>query len=318
MNVQQAKEVLRGPMISVATPFDSDFRVDYDALRHNIRFMIDHGITRGNGTLLVAAAGGEFPMLTREERRRVMEVSVEAARGQVPIVASIQSNSSQEAVDLAREAHEAGVAVGQLSGPYYYRPSQRDVFRHFQVVSEKAELPLMIYSNWWVAGDIGPDLVVQIAELPTVVAVKWSAPSPWQYTEGLMLFAERLAVVDNALQLVQSHMLGAVGFITHIGNFWPEYVLGLWGSLQQKDYADVTERLKSFKLGWRRWAMKAAQETEGEGPFIKAAMEEVGLPAGPPRPPAAPVSDELRGELKQLFAASCVPRVAEVFKRDVG
>ncbi|MBQ42988.1 MAG: hypothetical protein CME15_11050, partial [Gemmatimonadetes bacterium] len=79
MDVQQAKAVFRGPMVSVATPFTPDFELDLEALRTNIRFMVERGVRQGQGVLLVAAAGGEFPMLSLEERKEVTRVSVEAA-----------------------------------------------------------------------------------------------------------------------------------------------------------------------------------------------------------------------------------------------
>ena len=80
MDAQQAMTFFRGPMVSVATPFTPDFELDLEALRDNIRFMVDRGVRQGQGVLLVAAAGGEFPMLSMEERKEITRVSVEAGR----------------------------------------------------------------------------------------------------------------------------------------------------------------------------------------------------------------------------------------------
>ena len=302
MDVQQAKAMFRGPMISVATPFTPDYELDLEALRNNIRYMVDRGVRQGQGVLLVAAAGGEFPMLSMEERKEVTRVSVEAAQGEVPVATSIQFNGAREAVELARYAHEAGASLGQLSAPYYYEPPDEDIHDLFKAVSPDSDLPIMIYNNWWNTLNMNVDMVERLAELRNVVVLKWSAPSSAQYTEGLHRMAERMAVIDNECQHVWSHMMGCVGFITHISNFWPEYPLEIWKLLEQQDYRQVIGKLAEFKWDWRKWAGKVCQESEGEGPFIKAAMEEVGLRAGPPRPPARPVSAALREELRQLLS----------------
>jgi 4-hydroxy-tetrahydrodipicolinate synthase len=308
MDSQQAKELFRGPMVSVATPFSADFKLDLAALRNNIRFMVERGLRRGQGVLLVAAAGGEFPMLSMEERKEVTRVSVEAAQGEVPVATSIQFNGTREVVELARYAHEVGAALGQLSAPYYYGPPDEDIFRHFKAAAEESDLPIMIYNNWWNTLSMNADMVERLAGLRNVVVLKWSAPSSAEYTEGLHRFADRLAIIDNMGQPVWAHMMGATGIITHLSNFWPEYPLSIWNLLEQQAYQEVIQKLATFYWRWQKWVGKVVQETEGEGPFIKAAMQEVGLSAGPPRPPAHPVGAALREELHQLFVEAEVPR----------
>ena len=304
MDVQQAKAVFRGPMVSVATPITPDFELDLEALRTNIRFMVERGVRQGQGVLLVAAAGGEFPMLSLEERKEGTRVSVEAAQGDVPVATSLQFTGTREVVEMARFSHEVGAALGQLSAPYYYEPPAGDIFGLFEAVSTESDLPIMIYNNWWNTLNMNVDMVESLAELPNVVVLKWSAPSSAQYTDGLRRLADRLAVIDNGSQHVWSHMMGTVGFITHLSNFWPEYPLEIWNLLEQENYRQAIQKLAGFKRDWHKWVVKVCQETEGEGPFIKAAMEEVGLPAGPPRPPARPVSAALREEFGQLLAGA--------------
>lgn len=308
MDVQEAKDLFRGPMVSVATPFTSGFDLDLDALRDNIEFMLDRGMAAGKGVLLVAAAGGEFPMLSMEERKEVIRASVEAAAGRIPVAASIQFDGTREIIELAHYAHRVGASLGQLSSPSYYPPPAQDIFDLFEAVSEETELPIMIYNNWWTTPNMNVGTVDRLARLPGVVALKWSSSSMGEYTAGLHRFADRLAIIDNLGMAVWAHLLGAVGFITHQSNFWPEYPLSLWELLERKDYDAAVARLAAFSWPWDEWTHRVCEETEGEGPFIKAAMEEVGLAAGPPRPPARPVSARLRQELRSLFADSGVPR----------
>jgi dihydrodipicolinate synthase/N-acetylneuraminate lyase len=309
MNVQEAQARFKGAMVSVATPFTDDQKVDLGALREHIRFMVDRGLVAGKAVLLVAAAGGEFPMLTMEERKAITKASVEAARGQVPVAVSLQFNATQDVVELARYAHEVGADLGQLSPPFYYGAPEGDVVGMFKAASEQSELPLMIYANWWRSGNLGTPLVDKLCALRNVVALKWSAPSFMQLTQGLSMYAKRLAVIDNSVTFVWGHMLGAVGFITHIGNFWPEYPLSIWELLEARQYDQVIAKLEAFQWQWERWIWKVIAQTEGEGPFIKAAMDEVGLRGGPPRLPATPVSPELRAEFHRLCEEAGVPKV---------
>ena len=308
MRVDEAKQLFRGPMVSVATPFTSSFELDLDSLRTNIEFMVERGMRTGRGVLLVAAAGGEFPMLSMEERKQVIRASVAAAAGRIPVAASIQFDGTRETIELSRYAHEAGASLGQLSAPSYYPPPAEDIYELFATVSRESDLPLMIYNNWWTTPNMNVAMVERLARLPNVVALKWSAQEANDYTTGLHRFSEHLAVIDNHGMEVWSHLLGAVGFITHQSNFWPEYPLALWELLEARDYQGAVAKLAQFNWAWHGWAEQVGQETEGEGPFIKAAMEQVGLPAGPPRPPARPVSERLRNELSLLFAEAGVPR----------
>ncbi len=310
MNVEEAKAMFRGPMVSVATPMTAGDELDLDALCENIHLMIERGFRHGRGTLLVGAAGGEFPMLTMEERKRVVKASVEAAGGRAPVVPSIQFNSVRDVVELASYAVEHGAALGQLSAPFYYNPAPAgDIIALFKAAAGTG-LPVMIYNNWWNTQSLLRGTLDRLADIPNVVALKWSAPGSTQSTLGLARYASRFAIIDNELAYVWPHLLGAVGFITHVGNFWPEYVLDIWDTLEARQYGAIPPKLARFKWGWLEWTRRVMEETEGEGPFVKAAMEELGFRAGPPRPPAQPVSEGLRQELRVLLEKAGVPRAS--------
>ena len=311
MSVAQTRAWLRGPVAAVATPFAADFALDLDGLRRNIEFMVAGGVTVGQGVLLVGGAAGEFPALSRAERMAVMGVSVDAAAGRVPVMTSVQHTDWREVVELARAAEDAGIAGLQVGPTYYYPATGDDLYRLVELVGRAVSIPLMIYSTWWEGGlRIDGALLRRLADLPNVEAVKWSAPSYDEFTEGLTAVADRLVVIDNQAMHVWGHLLGAAGFVTHISNFWPEYPLAIWRCLEAGDYAGARDRLAAFKWGWSRWAGRVVAATGGEGPFIKAALAEVGLAAGPPRPPCVAPAAELVAELRTLFQAAGVPRAA--------
>jgi 4-hydroxy-tetrahydrodipicolinate synthase len=308
-NLEEARAGLAGAMISVVTPATPDHQLDLDAYRRNLEFMVAGGSVAGNAVLLVAAAGGEFPMLSTEERKTLMRVAVETVGGQVPIAASVQSNSTREAIELARHAQAVGVTVGQLSAPYYYPPTTEDIIEFFRAVAADSGLPIMVYNNWWNTLNMNSETVTRLAEFDGIVAVKWAAPTSDQYIEGYELFKDSLAIIDNTGQRAKTSELGATGFITHVGNFWPEYPTQTWDLIKAKDYAGL-ETQGAFENDWAAWTEKVNEYTEGEGPFCKAAMDLIGLPSGNPFPPGLPLTDTLLNELNTLFDQYNVPRVA--------
>jgi dihydrodipicolinate synthase/N-acetylneuraminate lyase len=309
-SLEEARATIAGAMTSVATPATPDMKLDLDAYRRNLEFMVAGSAIAGNAVLLVAAAGGEFPMLSLEERKQLMTVAVETVGDRVPIAASVQSNSTREAVELATHAKSVGVALGQLSAPYYYPPTPEDIYEFFRDVATASGLPIMVYNNWWNTLNMNSDTVLRLSEIDGVVAVKWSAPTFEQYSQGYELFSDKLAIIDNTGQRVHTSMFGASAFITHVGNFWPEYPTRIWELIKAKSYEELTAE-STFEMKWARWTEQVNHYTEGEGPFVKAAMDEVGLPSGDPFRPGLPVPAALRGELAKLFDEYEVPRVGE-------
>ena len=144
MDRKSIHDWLRGPVVAVATPFKEDFSLDLAALQENIHFMIAGGVKTGDGVLLVGAAGGEFASLSLEERKAVMDASVEAAQGPVPIMASIQHTDYRIILDLAKYAAKVGLAGAQLGQPYYYPSTERDVYHLFKMVSDHSSVTLMV------------------------------------------------------------------------------------------------------------------------------------------------------------------------------
>lgn len=300
--------LLRGPMVAVPTPFKEDFSLDLDTVKENIRFMIEGGVVNGQGALLVGAAGGEFPTMSVEERKAVMTASVEAAAGRVPILTTIQHTDYRAIIDMAQHASKAGIMGAQLGPAYYYESTDHDVYNLFKLVAANSDVNLMIYHTWWSGFKMGPDLLNKLIGLPNTVAVKWSHPDMAAYRDGILAMKDRIAVIDNAGNHILAHIYGSSAFITHLSAFWPQYPLKVWRQLEAKDYDGLIKTLAAFKWKWGEWVGKVCAFTGGEGPFIKAAMEEVGLKVGPPRPPSARPTPDLIAELRHLLKQAGTPK----------
>ena len=308
MEPVQIRNWLCGPMVAVATPFTEDYALDLEALHDNIRFMIDRGVRTGQGSLLVGGAGGEHPTLNIEERKLVMSTALEAARGEVPVLSSIQHTDARVIVELARHASEVGLDGAQLGPTYYYTPTEGDALRLFELVAKESDVSLMIYHTWWEGLTMSIDLLKRLSDIESVRSLKWSSSNPEHYRQTLLALSDTLVMIDNSGEQTSSHLLGARGFITHLSGFWPEYPLEIWQLLEQGDYAGAKEKLASFKWKWNVWRSRVVEVTGGEGPFIKAAMEAVGLRVGPPRPPSVRPPEHLLDELRELLDSANVPK----------
>jgi dihydrodipicolinate synthase/N-acetylneuraminate lyase len=309
MNRENVHDWLRGPVVAVATPFKEDFSLDLAALQDNIRFMIEGGVRTGDGVLLVGAAGGEFPSLNADERKAIMDASIEAAQGQVPIMTSIQHTDFRVILDLANYAEEAGVAAAQLGQLYYYPSTERDIYNLFRMVADHSGVTLMVYHTPWDGIHMSRELLTRLTSIPTVGAIKWASADMAVYRDTILAFKDNVAMVDNEGHHLLSHMYGSRAFVTHLSGFWPQYPRKIWRQLEAGQYDDAHATLAAFKWKWSAWVDQAVKYTEGEGPFIKAAMEAVGLKVGPPRPPYTRLSPELLADLHTLLRAASVPQV---------
>ena len=296
-------------MVAVATPFNEDYSLDLDALQTNIRYMVENGVHTGQGSLLVGGAGGEHPTMNLDERKAVMTAAMEAANGEAPVLTSVQHTDYRVIIELANHAHETGLGGVQLGPTYYYEPTEGDVYRLFELVSNESDVSIVIYHTWWEGLTMSLSLLSDLADIETVRALKWSAPNESLYRQGLSDLADRLVCIDNSGQQIFSHIMGARGFITHLSGFWPEYPAEIWNLLEQREYETARQRLADFKWKWSEWRAKVSAMTGGEGPFIKSAMETVGLKAGPPRPPSVRASQHLLDELETFLNECGVPRV---------
>ena len=244
MQIAEVKQTLRGPMIPVITNFNEDLSVDHAAIVDNVNFVIEHGIVQGKGVLLAAGAGGDFPMLSLDERKEVAKTIVEAAAGRTPVLVGAQDTNPTVIMEMARWAEEIGAYGIQLGPGYYYESSDDDCLRLFRAVHDgTTRIALMIYNTHWEGYNMSFDQVARLAELPRCVSLKWSTPDSASYLRGVRRFAKRLAVVDNQGLHVMTYLLGGVGYITHLATIWPEHDLLVAELLELGDYASAQEML---------------------------------------------------------------------------
>jgi 4-hydroxy-tetrahydrodipicolinate synthase len=134
--------MFKGSLVALITPFTEDGAVDEDGFA---RF-VDWQINQGTSGLVPVGTTGESPTLTHDEHKRVVEIAVEVARGRVPVIAGTGSNCTAEAVELTKHAKRAGAAAALVVTPYYNKPTQDGLYRHFTAIADAADLPIIIYN----------------------------------------------------------------------------------------------------------------------------------------------------------------------------
>lgn len=161
--------MFHGSFTALVTPMDGDGRVDDEAF---MRF-VDWQIAEGSKGVVPVGTTGESPTLTHAEHKHVVELAVKAAKGRVPVMAGAGSNATFEAVGLARHAEQAGANAVLVVTPYYNKPTQEGLYRHYKAIAEATSLPVFIYN---IPGrsviDMTVETMARLAEIPNIAGVK--------------------------------------------------------------------------------------------------------------------------------------------------
>ena len=160
--------MFKGSLPALITPFKNG-EVDTKAFQEFVEWQI----SEGSHGLVPCGTTGESPTLSHEEHKLVVELCIEAASGRVPVIAGAGSNSTLEAIDLAKHAKSAGADAVLVVSPYYNKPSQEGLFRHFEAINNAVDIPIIVYNiPPRSVVDIQPNTMARIAGLPNVVGVK--------------------------------------------------------------------------------------------------------------------------------------------------
>ncbi len=158
-----------GSIVALVTPMHEDGRIDYDALRR----LIDWHIAEGTDCIGVVGTTGESPTVSMEENCEIIRVAVEQAAGRVPIMAGTGSNNTIEAIELTQYAKKVGADCHLSVVPYYNRPSQEGIYRHFRTIAEAVDLPMVLYNvPGRTAADLLPETALRLAQVSGIVGLK--------------------------------------------------------------------------------------------------------------------------------------------------
>ncbi len=302
------KARLRGPIAFPIAPYAADGAVDLDAVRCNASWLSEYGICA-----LVAPSGtGEIFALSPDECAAVTAATVEAVQGRLPVIAAVGINARIGA-DLARRAEAAGAAGILVMPPYYATPDPQGLLAYYQQIAAATSLGVMPYARD--AAAFTPELVEQLARtVPNLIAFK-DGRGDVRLFQRLrehvveQLGAERLlwlAGVGDDL-VAPYFAAGADGFTSSLACFWPEAAVELYRLASSGHF----EGLRAYHQRVVRPFYELRTRGRGfEVSVMKAALEILGHPAGPPRPPLGTLSERDRADLRALLERLDVPDAA--------
>lgn len=281
-----------GSIVALVTPFRNG-AVDVDALGELIEFQIR------NGTSAISPCGttGESATLSMEEHRRVIELTVAFVNKRVPVIAGTGSNSTNEAIELTEFAKRAGADATLQVTPYYNKPTQEGLYRHYRAIAKAVPFPQMLYN---VPGrtsvNLLPETVARLAEIPEIVAVKEASADLGQMAEIMRLAGDKIVLLsgdDNVTLPVLA--IGGRGVVSVVANIAPREtadVVAAW------DKGRIDEARTRFL---RLLPLCKAAFYETNPVPVKTALSLMGKIDGELRLPLAPLSEANRERLENVL-----------------
>ena len=276
-------QTITGSIVALATPFQTDGSIDYDCLRK----LIDWHIEQGTDCIGVVGTTGESPTVTIEENCEIIRAAVEQARGRVPIMAGCGSNSTAEAITLAKFAKSVGANCQLQVVPYYNKPTQEGQYQHFKAIAEATgDLPIVLYNvpGRTVAG-LEHDSILRLAQIPGIVAIKEAtgdlARAQWLIRDLPKNFAIYSGDDATAVALM---LCGGHGNISVTANIAPK----LMHEMCQAAMAGNIEQ--AMRIQFQLMPLHKHLFVEANPIPVKWAMQRLGLCGGTLRLPLTPLA----------------------------
>ncbi|MGN7174983.1 4-hydroxy-tetrahydrodipicolinate synthase [Paenibacillus sp. FSL R5-0490] len=278
---------------AMVTPFDNKGHIDFPKTTQ----LINHLIENGTDSLVIAGTTGESPTLTKEEKLALFKHAVKAADKRVPVIAGTGSNNTYESIELTKKAEQIGVDAIMIVAPYYNKPNQEGLYRHFKAIAESTSLPVMVYN---IPGrssvNILPETIIRLSEISNIAAVK-------EASGDLNAMAKIIANTDDDFMLYSGDdgltlpcmAIGGTGIVSvasHvIGNEMQEMITAYLNGENEKA-AKIHQKILPIMEG-----LFAAPSPVP----VKTALQLKGLDVGSVRLPMVPLTEQERSAVAALF-----------------
>lgn len=294
---------LRGAFTALVTPMTGAGDVDYDGFRRLVSFQLENGISG----LVPLGTTGETPTLERDEQDRLISIAAETAKGRAPIIVGVGSNSTRHTIENAKRARGLGADAVLIVTPYYSKPTNEGLYRHFAAVADATDAPILIYNiASRTAKNIDAPTMERLSRIPTVIGVKESSGDIGQIGDIVRSVAAARAAEGRFFSVLSGDdaytlplcAMGGDGVVSVVSNLVPRRVADLAAACLSGDFA----KARQLHYGLLPFFKGAFIETN---PIpIKAALGWAGLPAGPTRLPMCPLETENEPKLRAALAAA--------------
>jgi 4-hydroxy-tetrahydrodipicolinate synthase len=281
---------ITGSIVALVTPMHADGSVDYPALRR----LIDWQIAEGTACIGVVGTTGESPTVSIEENCEVIRVAVEHAKGRVPIMAGAGANSTAEALEMTRFAKKVGADCTLQVVPYYNRPTQEGIYRHFKAIAEGVDLPVVLYNvPGRTVADMSNDTVLRLTQVPGIVGLKDATGNldrgAWLIKQAPRGFSIYSGDDQTAIALM---LLGGHGNVSVTANVAPRAMADLCAAAMAGD----AKRASAIHM--RLLALHRQLFVEANPIPVKWAVSRMGLMGPTLRLPLVPLSDAYHAPLE--------------------
>ncbi len=286
--------MIRGAITALALPFKNGL-IDEESYRRHIEWQIEQGI---HG-LVPCGTTGESATLSHEEHERAIEICIDQVKGRVPVIAGSGSNNTTEAIRLTKFAKKAGADAALLITPYYNKPTQDGIFRHFQEIAKEVSLPMVVYN---VPGRTGSNVLPatmakMYREIPEVVGVKEATGNLVQISNILEQVDDRFILLSgDDFTLLPSLSLGAKGVISVTANIMPH------GMASLVDAWDAGNVVEARRLHFLMEPVNRAMFLESNPIPVKYALHLMGRFSDEIRLPMTVLAEKFRPQLKETLA----------------
>ena len=275
--------MITGSLVAIVTPMQDDGRLDIGRFRS----LIDFHVNEGTDGIVVVGTTGESPTVDFDEHKELIKVAVEHAKGRIPIIAGTGGNSTAEAIELTESAKKAGAAACLSVVPYYNKPTQEGLYRHFRKIAETVDIPLILYNvPGRTVADMSNDTTIRLAEVPGVVGIKDATANIERGTELIKRAPKGFAIYSGedstALALI---LLGGHGVISVTANVAPRLMHEMCAVALRGEVG------KARDINMRLLGLHQKLFVEANPIPVKWALHQMGLIGAGIRLPMTPMSE---------------------------
>ena len=285
--------MFHGSIVALVTPFDEQDRIDYEALRRLIEFHVGEGT---NG-LVIAGTTGESATLVEGEHAELIRRAVEIVDGRIPVLAGTGSNSTRQTVDLSQEVGDAGIDGYLLVVPYYNKPVQDGLYRHFWTIADAVDKPVMLYNvPGRTVADLLPETLVRLAEHANIFGVKDATGDMERMRQHQALLPDDFKYYSgDDFTTLEFLKLGGHGVVTVSGNVAPRQVAEMCKAVAGGDMEKATEIDENLQ------ALNTALFLESNPIPVKWAVNQMGLISSAIRLPLTNYASEFHDQMKDAM-----------------
>jgi 4-hydroxy-tetrahydrodipicolinate synthase len=291
--------MLSGSLVAIVTPMLADGALDLPSLKS----LIDWHVQEGTDGIVIVGTTGESPTVDVDEHCGLIKAAVEYARGRIPVVAGTGGNSTKEAIELTRYAKSVGAQYCLSVVPYYNKPMQEGLYRHFRAIAEACDLPMLLYNvPSRTVADLANETVLRLAEIPNIVGIKEATSNIDRVTELLKRKPRDFVVLSGDDATALSYiMLGGKGVISVTANVAPRAMHDMCAAALAGDYA------KAIELNNRLFNLHKNLFLESNPIPVKWALAQMGRIAPGIRLPLTPLDARHHQTLAEtLRGAGCL------------